>query len=113
MASQINIRHVGDTEVAIAATLQRPDDTAVNLTSCTVRFKMISAATGADKVAETNDNVSVTDAANGQCQYDPQAVDVNTAGLFYAYFTVEDASGNKDTFPVRERDLRILFERDA
>lgn len=107
-----HIRHVGDTEVALAATLQRPDGTAVDLTSLTVRFKMVDTA-GSVKVAETDSNVSVTDAANGQCQYNFQSADVDTAGTYYAYFTAEDGSGNKDTFPAATGGLRIVNSGDS
>jgi hypothetical protein len=111
MAKQIHSRHLGDTEVAIAATLQRPDGTAVDVTNLTVRFKMVDLG-GTVKVAETADNVSVTDASNGACQYDPQAADVNTAGTYHGYFTAEDGSGNKDTFPVVRGDLEVRIYPD-
>lgn len=97
-----------DTEVAIAATLKRPDGTVVNLTGLTVRFLMVDSQ-GNSKLAETATNVSVTDAANGLCQYNPQAADVDTAGTYYGYFTVEDASGNKDTFPAETGELQIII----
>lgn len=102
-------RHIDDTLTAIAVTLQRPDGTAVDLTSLTVRFMMVLAQDGTVKVAETASNVSVTDASNGQCQYDPQAVDVDTAGTYYAYFTAEDGSSNKDTFPAKTGDFEIII----
>jgi archaellum component FlaF (FlaF/FlaG flagellin family) len=112
MAKTIHHRHVGDTEVAIAATLQRPDETAVDVTSCTVRFKVVSTG-GVVKVAESDTNVTVTDAANGQVQYNPQSADVDTAGIYWAYFTVEDASNNTDTFPAKQGDLEIVFHADG
>lgn len=112
MSIQRQTRHIDDTEVAIAATLQRPDGTAVDLTSLTTRFKMVDTQ-GTVKVAETSDNVTVTDATNGKCQYDPQAADVDTAGTFYGYFTTEDGSGNKDTFPANKGGLEIVIEANA
>ncbi|NIO43707.1 MAG: BppU family phage baseplate upper protein [Burkholderiales bacterium] len=111
MAAQIQNRHLGDTEVAIATTLQRPGGNAVDLTNTNVRFKMTDAA-GTLKVAETNSNVQVTDASNGEVQYDPQSADVDTAGTYHAYFTVEDADGNKDTFPAIRGDLEVRIYRD-
>ena len=112
MSVQTQTRHVGDTEVAIAVTLQRPDGTAVNLTSLTVKFKMVSLQ-GTTKVAETASNVSTTDATAGECQYDPQAADVDTEGSYNAYFTTTDGSGNKDTFPAEKGELVIKFEADS
>jgi len=109
---QRQVRHVGDTEVAIAATLQRPDGTAVNLTGLTVKFRMV-AVDGTTKVAETASNVTVTDEASGQVQYNPQAADVDTAGVYHAYFVVIDGSSNRDTFPVKNGDLVIIITDDV
>lgn len=111
MTKQIHSRHIDDTEVAIAATLQRPDGTAVDLTDLTVRFKMVAIG-GTVKVAETAENVSKTDASNGACQYDPQAADVDTAGTYHAYFTAEDADGNQDTFPAINGHLEVRIYAD-
>lgn len=108
MTVERQVRHVGDTLVAIAASLKRPDGTAVDLSDLTVKFKMKDAQ-GNVKVALTETNVTVTDAEAGECQYDPQAADVDTAGTFYAYFVTEDAAGNKDTFPARTGDFEVII----
>lgn len=112
MSAQIQYRHVGDTQVAIAAQLVRPGGTPVDLTSLTVKFKMVTNA-GVSKVAETANNVTVSNAAAGQCEYAPQAADVNTAGTFYAYFTTLDGSNRVDTFPCVNGDLRIAIKADS
>ena len=111
MSKQTHHRHVDDTEVALAATLQRPDGTAVDLTDLTVRFKMVTEK-GVSKVAETAATKG-DDPTTGQCQYSFQAADVDTAGRFYGYFTTEDGSGNKDTFPVVQGDLEIRIWADG
>jgi hypothetical protein len=95
---QVQRRQVGDTRIALAATLVRPDLTVVDLTALTPKFKMCTAA-GVDKVAETTDNVAITDAENGQIQYNFQDDDVDTEGTFHAYFIIEEG-GAQDTFPV-------------
>ena len=108
MAVQIQNRQVGDTRTVIAATLKRPDDTAENLTGLTLKFAMYDAE-GTAKVAETSDNVSVTDAAEGEVQYSPQAADVDEEGTFFGYFIAETGGGAQDTFPAIKGELKIVF----
>lgn len=105
MAVREQTRRVGDTRTAIAATLKRPDNTVENLTGLDVTFQMTDSE-GDDKVAETSDNVTVTNASAGQVQYDPQAVDVDTEGTFFAYFRVAEGS-DKDTFPAIMGEFKI------
>ena len=107
MAVQKQVRRVGDTRTAIAVTLKRPDNTVESLSGLTVTFQMTDTK-GEDKVAETSDNVSVTDAAAGQVQYNPQAADVDTEGTFFAYFRVADGS-DKDTFPAIMGEFKIII----
>jgi hypothetical protein len=111
MSTSQQLRHVGDTEVALAATLVRPDGTVVDLTGLTVKFTMID-SDGADVIAETETGVTVTDADSGEVQYTFSSGDVDTAGTYYAYFIVFDGTGNRDTFPVRQRELRISIQAD-
>jgi hypothetical protein len=106
MARERQHRHVNDTEVALAATLIRPDGTPIDLTDLTVTFKMVG-RDGTVKVAETADNVTVTDAAAGEVQYTFQPADVDTAGTYHAYFIAIDGGGNRDTFPVHEDYLEV------
>ncbi len=108
MAIQIQTRQIGDRRIAIAATLKRPDNTVVDLSGLTPKFRMCTAL-GVDKVAETSSNVTVTDATNGLVQYAPQADDVDTVGTFHAYFIVETGAGLQDTFPVIAGDFQIKF----
>ncbi len=107
--TQIQTRQVGDTRVALAATLKRPDNTAVDVTGLTVKFRMCTDA-GVDKVAETSSNVTVTDATAGEVKYTFQAADVDTAGTFHAYFIVETGAGAQDTFPVVAGDMRVKIQ---
>ena len=109
MATQIQTRQIGDTRTAIAVTCKRPDGTAEDLTDLTLKFAMYDSE-GSAKVAETTDNVSVTDATAGKVQYDPQAADVDEEGTFYAYFIAEAATGEQDTFPAETGDLRIIIK---
>ncbi len=107
MAVQEQTRQIGDIRTAIAATLKRPDDSVEDLTGLTVTFQMTDSE-GADKVAETADNVTVTDATAGEVQYDPQTADVDTEGTFFAYFRAADGTG-KDTFPAIMGEFQITF----
>jgi hypothetical protein len=111
MAREVQYRHVNDTKVALAATLTRPDGTAVDLTGLTVKFKMV-ARNNTVKVAETAANVTVTDAAAGAVEYAFQSADVDTAGRYHAYFITIDGSGNRDTFPVHEDHLEVKIYGD-
>ncbi len=107
--TQTQTRQVGDTRIALATTLKRPDGTAVDVTGLTVKFRMCTSA-GVDKVSETSSNVTVTDATNGQVKYTFQAADVDTAGTFHAYFIVETGAGAQDTFPVEAGELRVTIQ---
>ncbi len=109
MTVQRQIRHKDGTLVAIAATLQRPSGTVVDVTDLTVRFLMVSVQK-TTKVAETASNVSTTNATAGEVQYDFQADDVDTSGTYYGYFTTEDTGGKKDTFPAETGDLEIIIK---
>lgn len=109
MTIQTQIRQKGDLRIALAVTLKRPGvggavATVVDLTSLTLNFRMCTAL-GVDKVAQTASNVTVTDATAGQVKYTFQADDVDTEGVFHAYFIITD-SGD-DTFPARAGDLQV------
>ena len=108
MSVQEQTRRVGDTRTVIAATLKRPDNTVESLSGLTVTFQMTNTKDDVDKVAETSDNVTVTDAAAGEVQYAPQAADVDTEGTFNAYFRVADGS-DKDTFPAIMGEFKITI----
>ena len=103
---QRQTRQVGDTLTAIAATLTRPDGTVVDVSALTTKFAMYE-KDGTIVVTETTDNVTETDAAAGEVQYDPQAADVDTPGTYYAYFIAESGGGAQDTFPVVTGELEI------
>jgi len=105
---QRQVRQIGDTRTAIAAILKRPDGTVEDLTLLTLYFEMVSSK-DVDKVAETTTNVTVTDATAGKVQYDPQAADVDTQGVFHAYFIAKDAAGRADSFPARRGHFEIVF----
>ena len=106
MAIQKQTRQIGDTLIALGATLQRPDGTAVSVANLTTKFTMVDSE-GDVKVAETTSNVSETDAAAGEVQYTFQTADVDTEGTYNAYFITEDGSGNQDTFPAQKGDLQV------
>lgn len=112
MAVQKQTRQVGDTLIAIAATLKRPDGTVVDLTSLTLKFAMVDSE-NVVKVAETASNVTVTDATAGEVQYAPQAADVDTEGTFHAYFIAENGSGKQDTFPAETGEFQINIKPTA
>lgn len=79
----------GDTRHAIETPLLR-NGVAVDLTDCTVKFKMNK---GIDSF------VTVTDATNGEVIYPLEANAVDTPGLYKAEFEVTHNDGRVETFP--------------
>lgn len=108
MTQQVQPRWIGDTAKVLSVEIMNANSSgvieAVNLTGKTVKFRMVNSATGVEKVAETAATVTV--AASGYAQYDFQAADVDTAGVFDAWFIVY-ASGETDTFPVATHGLQV------
>ncbi len=102
---------VGDTLTPIGVQLKQKNNSGVlavvDLTGMTVKFKMVSSA-GVVIVAETANNVSVTAAITGKVQYDFQAADVDTVGVYYLWFTAYTGA-ERDTFPVGGRELRLVI----
>jgi hypothetical protein len=86
--------------------------TAVDLTGLSVQFKMVNAATGATEIALTSTGVTVTTAATGQVQYDFSAAGVDTAGVYWGTFVVTQSS-ETDSFPVIQKDLKIIIDSDT
>ena len=116
MTQQIHRRRVGDTRTVLPVTLVQPNTsgvlTAVDLTGLTVQFKMVNAATGATEIALTSTGVTVTTAATGQVQYDFSAAGVDTAGVYWGTFVVTQSS-ETDSFPVIQKDLKIVIDSDT
>lgn len=109
MSVEVQDRQVGDTRTAIAGICTRPNGDVVDLTNLTMKFAMYDSQ-GNAKVVETNSNVAVTDAVNGEVEYAPQADDVDTEGTYYAYFIAEAGTGEQDTFPVETGDFKIQIK---
>lgn len=109
-------RRVGDTVTPLYATIQQrgTDGTlaAYNLTGKTVKFKMINAADGTTKIAETQTGVTVETAASGTVYYDFSSTGVDEAGKFYGSFVVY-SSTETDTAPAEQNGLVILFDSDT
>ncbi len=105
MADQVITRQVDDTLIPIASTLTQADGTVVDLSGMTVNFTLVL-PDGTVKLAATA--ATITDATNGEVQYDLQAADVDTAGTYWAYFIAIDG-GESNTYPVEQGALRIVF----
>ena len=86
--------------------------TAVDLTGLTVAFKLVNAATGATEIALTSTGVTVTTAATGQVQYDFSGAGVDTAGVYWGTFVVTQST-ETDSFPVIQKDLKIVIDSDT
>ena len=106
MDVQKQTRQVGDIGIALAATLKRPNGDVVDLNGLTVKFTMVHSNSGAVKVAESSTGVSTTDADAGEVQKVFLAADVDTVGIYHAYFVVEH-SGGQDTFPAKTGEMEV------
>jgi len=116
MTQQTHIRRVGDTRTVLPVTLQQPNEsgvlTVVDLTGKTVSFKMVNAATNAVEIALTSTGVSVVTAASGTVNYDFSGAGVDTAGVYWGTFVVTEG-GETDSFPVIQKDLKIIIDSDT
>jgi hypothetical protein len=116
MTQQTHRRRVGDTRTVLPVTLQQPNDSGVlavvDLTGKTVQFKMVNAATNAAEIALTSTGVSVVTAASGTVNYDFSGAGVDTAGVYWGTFVVTE-SGETDSFPVIQKDLKIIIDSDT
>lgn len=82
----------GDTRTALKATLKEASGNPVNLTGCSVRFRM-----GCLIDRETQ----VLDAAEGKVLVVFESADVAKPGIYKAEFVVEYPDGRKETYPNR------------
>lgn len=85
-----------DSGPSIMSTLQDADGVSVPLTGALVHFHLTSAL-GGEAVVEAV--ALILDEAAGTVQYDWQAGDTGTAGMFYADWRVTFPSGVVETFP--------------
>jgi nitrogen fixation protein FixH len=81
---------VGDTRTALKATLKDASGNPVDLTDCTVRFKM---------GCLIDREVQVVDAPGGKVLMVFEAADVAKPGLFRAEFTVTYRDGRVEVYP--------------
>jgi len=116
MTQQTHRRRVGDTRTVLPVTLQQPNESGVlavvDLTGKTVQFKMVNAATNAVEIALTSTGVSVVTAASGTVNYDFNGAGVDTAGVYWGTFVVTEG-GETDSFPVIQKDLKIIIDSDT
>lgn len=93
----------GNTRMPIGGHLLRPDNSPVDLTDLTVTFTMIE-KDGTPVVDGAT--ALVVDAEAGKVSYTFKDADVDTAGVFYAYFIAE-SGGRKEHFPVESRTMAV------
>lgn len=80
----------------IQATLTDAEDTAVNLSGCTVRFVMRDKATQETKIDAA---ATIVTAASGLVKYAWDGDDTDTAGNYQAEWEVQFGDGRLETFP--------------
>jgi len=116
MTQQTHRRRVGDTRTVLPVTLQQPNESGVlavvDLTGKTVQFKMVNAATNSVEIALTSTGVSVVTAASGTVNYDFSGAGVDAAGVYWGTFVVTEG-GETDSFPVIQKDLKIIIDSDT
>lgn len=86
---RVTIERVVGNREAIGSTLKDNAGNAINLTGKTIKFRMVNCKTDIAKV--DNQAATLDDAANGKVSYTPEAVDVDTVGMFACYF-IDDAT---------------------
>ena len=84
---------VGDRQRSLRVTLEEADGSVPTLTA--VVFRIVKADTGVVKI----NDAAMTIVSPGVVRYDWQAVDVDTAGLFYWWVIDTDAGTRKQTWP--------------
>lgn len=111
MTVDVHYRGLGNTLTPIKRQLvQKGEDglyAPVNLTGKTVYFRMTD-EDGNDVIAGTSAQCTVTDAANGKVEYDPDHADVDERGTFYGYFDVYDGL-EFDTYPAEAKTFKIVI----
>ena len=116
MAIQYRNARVGDVRTAISVTFTQENEagvsTAVNITGLAVTVKVVNGATGAVVVAATATGVTVTDAVNGEVDYQLPDAAVANAGIFWMSFIVTQ-TGFTDTFPVLHNDFQLRVCSDS
>lgn len=116
MTQQTVRRRVDDVDDLLLVTMQQRTEAGIlaakDLTGYTVTFKMINAADGTTKVADSATGVTVTGAAAGEAQKEFAAADVDTAGVYWATF-IATASSKSSSYPVATKDLRVMIDSDT
>lgn len=98
MASTIKI-FKNDTAPNVTFTLTRTDGTIVDLTACTVTFKIQDPTTGV-RTNDSNNSCTVTNAAGGICTYAWTSTDLPDPGTYTANLVVTHAGNRVETYGV-------------
>lgn len=85
----------GDGLPALTATLIDANGNAVDITGCTVEFRMVDKA----RTIKVEDAAVVVNAVAGVVRYDWQTGDTDTAGAYRGEFRVTDGSAKVQTYP--------------
>lgn len=91
----------------------KTDGSADDLSGATVAFTMWDPSDGTVKIDENTANVTITDAANGEVQYDFATGDLDTVDLWFFEWEVTYSDGTVITYRRESGDpkeLRVLSE---
>ena len=105
MSSEFIIKQ-NDTLPTLTAILKDPNNNVIDLTNCTVTFKM-----GTESAAKVTGATTITDTTGGAVSYQWSATDTDTAGVYLGEFEVVQASGLKETYPNNE-PFRVVIRQD-
>ena len=115
MAQEVHQRHINNTVTPLPMSITQANESgtevAVDLSSRTVSFRMVDAL-GETVIAETTTGVTVTDAANGEVEFDFPSAGVDEVGVFYGYFNAATGDSQSDAFPAIQKQLKIIVHRD-
>jgi hypothetical protein len=101
----------GDTYSPLAVQLRQRNTSGDLANTDLTGFKVKFAMTGLDgtaKIVASTSGVSITSTTEGQVQYDFGSTEVDSPGLYYAWFITETSTGAEvDTYPADGRSFMI------
>lgn len=103
----------GDRHKPLAAQLKyqtSSGSTAVDLSSCTVKFYMRKR--GHRELKVDTGACQITNASNGYVQYEWVTADVNTAGIYEGEFVVTFSDSTEETFPESGDRIVIVIHEE-
>ncbi len=90
---------VNDLQPVYKVQAKNNDDTVIDITGAAIYMTLKNSKDSTLKVNRNSDKIEITDASNGLFQYNWEADNVDTAGIYYIEFEIDPSSGGKFTLP--------------